>query len=133
MVFYDTREEAIAAGYRGCLRCHSAEYQFQPQWLTDMVAHLHDHLDQKLSMSDLEELTGKHRSTITERFSQQYGSSPLDYHREVKLEAAKHRILQGEDYRDVAFGLGYDSLSGFRSAFKDYFQTTPGQIQEVVE
>jgi len=129
--FVTTRAEAEAAGFRGCLRCHAAELQFQPPWLTDVVDFLHNHLEQKITMTDLEQLTDRHRSTISQHFLAQYGTTPLTYLRDLRLEAARSRIAQGQDYREVAFTLGYSSVSGFRSAFKTYFDTTPGQIREV--
>ena len=126
--FYSSREEAEAAGYRGCLRCYSAEYQYQPGWLTKLITYLNDHLELKLTMEDLERLTQRHRSTISAHFAQSYGMTAMEYYRRLKLEAAKNRIEDGQDYRDVAFALGYQSISGFRSAFKSYFNTTPGKI-----
>ena len=126
--FYETRKEAEQAGYRGCLRCYSAEYSYQPPWLTDLVEFLHNHLEKKLTMSDLERFTQRHRSTVSAHFTQQYGMTAMDYFRRLKMDTARNRILEGEDYRDVAFSLGYSSISGFRSAFKRCFSHTPGQI-----
>ena len=49
VVFYGSREEAIAAGLRGCLRCKSQKYpDILPQWLFDVLFYMREHRDTKL-------------------------------------------------------------------------------------
>ena len=128
--FFDTRKEALSNGYRGCKRCNSAEIQFRPPWIEELLEFFHNSLSEKILMDDLESKLGRHRSTITSVFQRYYSQTPLSYFRKLKMEAARARIMRGKDYREVAFSLGYESISGFRSAYKRTFGLTPGQKVE---
>jgi AraC family transcriptional regulator of adaptative response/methylated-DNA-[protein]-cysteine methyltransferase len=130
ITFFDTMDEALNNGFRGCQRCHSASRGLRPTWLLDAIAYLTDNIDKSLVMQDLESYTGKHRTTILKEFKKYYHHSPMQYFRQLKMDAARNRIMKGEDYRDVAFGLGYESISGFRTSFKKSFGVTPGSVSK---
>ena len=46
--FYETKDEALNAGYRGCKRCYSANWPFNdPNWLNDIVLYMKSNLMKK--------------------------------------------------------------------------------------
>jgi AraC family transcriptional regulator of adaptative response/methylated-DNA-[protein]-cysteine methyltransferase len=127
--FFDTKEEAMEAGYRGCKRCRSAKYpENDPDWFIDLVEHLKSDLTVKLKSGELESICGKPIATIRRYFQSNYGLTPAQYQRKQILLRAKEKIKGGSDYRDVAFELGYESISGFRDAFLQQFGKNPGEI-----
>ena len=51
------------------------------------------------------------------------------YSRARRLGAALGRIKGGEGVARAAFDSGYDSLSGFQDAFRQYFGATPTSLE----
>jgi len=128
VVFYQTREEAIAAGLRGCRRCKSQQYpNVLPGWLFDVLARMRDRRDEKLSEQQLMLMTGVEISTVRRYFKAEMGSTPLAFHRRVRLQLARQLLEHGSDYLSVTYACGYESASGFRDAFIREFGITPGR------
>jgi AraC family transcriptional regulator of adaptative response/methylated-DNA-[protein]-cysteine methyltransferase len=131
VVFYLTREEAIAAGLRGCKRCRSERYpDVLPEWLYALLAHMRQHRAERLTEQKLIRLTGADISTVRRYFHSHLGATPLAFHRKIRLQYARQLILEGHDYLTAAFECGYESASGFRDAFKQLYGITPGSLYE---
>lgn len=128
VVFYATREEAIAAGLRGCLRCKSQKYpDVLPEWLFEVLSFMHSHRDTKLNEQQLMQITGVEISTVRRYFKLHVGMTPLAFHRRIRLQYARQLIETGSDYLSVAYACGYESASGFRDAFIRQFGQPPGR------
>jgi AraC family transcriptional regulator of adaptative response/methylated-DNA-[protein]-cysteine methyltransferase len=127
VVFYRTREEAIAAGLRGCRRCKSQQFpDVLPRWLGDVLAYMRKHRDEKLDERQLMQMTGVEISTVRRYFKTHIGVTPLAFHRRIRLQYARQLLEAGGNYLSVAFACGYESASGFRDAFIRQFGETPG-------
>jgi AraC family transcriptional activator of pyochelin receptor len=60
-------------------------------------------------------------------FREIYGSTIFGYLRELRLNKAKALLDDGTmNVTEVAYEVGYSSLSYFTKAFRDYFGTAPG-------
>ena len=128
--FYATREEAIAAGLRGCMRCKSETYpDVLPQWLKTVLKYMRDHTDERLNELRLIQMTKVDISTIRRYFKAHLGLTPLAFHRIIRLNYALRLLEQGSDYLNAAYACGYQSVSGFREAFIRQFGKTPGRIR----
>jgi len=129
--FYETREEAIAAGLRGCRRCRSERYpDVLPDWLHGVLSYMKNHRAERLTERDLIRLTGADISTVRRYFLTHVGVTPLAFHRRIRLQFARQLILGGADVLSAAFECGYESSSGFREAFTRQFGVTPGSLYE---
>ena len=127
--FYLTREEAIAAGLRGCKRCKSQNYpDTLPAWLDSVLGYMTDHQTERLNETKLMQMTGVDISTVRRYFKNQLQTTPLAFHRKLRLDHARRLIESGSDYLNAAFECGYESSSGFREAFMRQFGHTPGRI-----
>jgi len=129
VVFYPTREEAIAAGLRGCKRCKSEKYpDVLPSWLHSMLNFMRENQTERLSESKLIQMTGVDISTVRRYFKTHLGMTPLAFHRKIRLNYARRLIESGQDYLSVAYECGYESASGFGEAFKRQFGKPPGRF-----
>jgi AraC family transcriptional regulator of adaptative response/methylated-DNA-[protein]-cysteine methyltransferase len=128
VVFYGSREEAIAAGLRGCRRCRSESFpDILPDWLHRLLREMKNNPDLRLTEQDLIRVTGVDVSTVRRYFREHLKTTPLAFHRRIRLEHARHLIEAGVSYIQAGFECGYESPSGFRSAFKQAFGKTPGE------
>jgi AraC family transcriptional regulator of adaptative response/methylated-DNA-[protein]-cysteine methyltransferase len=125
--FYSTREEAIAAGLRGCRRCHSESYpDVLPAWVKTLVSYMRRNRTERLTEQRLRDIAGVDITTIRRYFHTHLGTTALAFHRTVRLRYAKELIDSGADYLSAAFECGYESSSGFRSAFVRQYGHPPG-------
>lgn len=127
--FFPTREQAIAAGLRGCKRCKSATYpDVLPDWYHSALKYMKENQSEKLDENKLMRLTGAEITTLRRTFCKRLGMTPLAFHRQLRLERAKELIENGSDYLNAGFDCGWESSSGFREAFEKQFGITPGRI-----
>lgn len=127
--FYDSREEAIAAGLRGCKRCKSNTYpDVLPEWLPGLIAYMTEHKKERLSEQTLMEIAGVDISTIRRHFNNHLNITPLAFHRKLRLNHARQLIENGSDYLSAAYECGWESSSAFREAFDSQFGFPPGRI-----
>jgi AraC-like DNA-binding protein len=82
---------------------------------------------------DLVELArsvGLSRSKLHHNFRAIYGTTPFDYLRDRRLEKAKIFLDEGNmDVTEVAYTVGYSSLSHFAKVFRQYFGTPPSNYR----
>ena len=129
VVFFNTREEAIAFGLRGCKRCKSELFpNVLPNWLPTVINQMKNNPNGKLDEDKLTGMSGTDISTIRRYFKDHVGMSPMAFHRKLRLEHAKKLIQSGDDYFSAGYDIGYESSSGFREAFKKEFGTSPGSL-----
>lgn len=131
VIFYESREEAIAAGLRGCKRCAAERYpDYLPPWLHRVLHYMHDNRQERLNEMQLIKLSGVDISTIRRYFKHHLQATPLSFHRRIRLNFAREMIEQGHDYMSACFECGYESVSGFRDAFMKQFGKPPGAFYE---
>ncbi len=129
VVFYAAREDAIAAGLRGCKRCRSEKFpDVLPEWLHAVLKYMGNHLGERLNEDRLIRMTGVDISTVRRYFKNHLQTTPLAFHRRQRLLYARRLIETGESYMDAAFECGYESVSGFREAFSKQFGKPPGRF-----
>ncbi|MFH2055470.1 MAG: Ada metal-binding domain-containing protein [bacterium] len=129
VTFFSTREEAIAAGLRGCKRCRSAQFpDVLPEWLHRVLDFMRTHPRERLTESALAAQAKVDISTIRRHFRQVLGITPLAFHRRLRLQEARQLLAAGQDYLTAAFECGFESASGFRDAFTKEFGVPPGRI-----
>lgn len=124
--FFESREEAIAFGLRGCKRCKSEKYpDVLPLWLHSVVRFMKDNRDKRLNETMLSKFTGTNISTVRRYFNNHVGMTPLAFHRKLRLGYACELLQSGQDQFTAALEIGYESSSGFRDAFIKEFGVIP--------
>lgn len=127
--FFSSVGEAVRAGYRPCKRCRPENYNgAPPEWVAMLMARAKD----RMSGADLRGL-GIAPEKARRWFRRNYGMTFAAWQRGLRLSTAYTQIRRGEDLDDVILGNGFESHSGFRSAFGKVFETTPRKAAECLK
>ena len=85
-------------------------------------------LEQAPGLGQLAKAVGMCRSKLHQCFQQVHGCTPFEYLRDRRLETAARLLAQGEmNVTEVAYAVGYLSLSHFTKVFAGHFGILPGQ------
>jgi AraC family transcriptional regulator of adaptative response/methylated-DNA-[protein]-cysteine methyltransferase len=123
--FFSGPSEALAAGYRPCLRCKPLEVGGAlPQWVRTLLDRVDSAPDRRLSDKALRGL-GTDPVAARRFFRKRFGMTFQTYCRHRRLGEAVQHIKQGATLDATALEHGYESLSGFRDAFTKTFGKPP--------
>lgn len=124
--FFESGDEALAAGYRPCLRCRPLETNgTAPPWLDPLLAEVERDPRRPWTDADLA-ARGLRPEAVRRWFRRRFGRTFHDYARSRRLSAAVGTLQQGVPVTDAAFDHGYESLSGFNDAIRNLIGTSPG-------
>lgn len=130
--FFETSEQARKAGFRPCKRCRSDLIDYQPmkQIAEDVKCKIEKvYREQADLCKKLNEvgITGRRLADI---FKDEYGMTPKAYADHLRLAEAK-RLLKDTDKKviDIAYSVGFGSLSAFYSFFKKEEKITPSEYR----
>ncbi|MFK8161973.1 MAG: bifunctional transcriptional activator/DNA repair enzyme AdaA [Lewinella sp.] len=125
VVFYSTFEETEAAGFRPCKVCRpGAPSDWTPEYITQTLNLLEPFPEEKISDALLRQ-HGISPASVRRWFLQRHGMTFHAFQRTQRMLMAKEAIRQGKQVTEVAFNSGYESLSGFGTAFKNVIGESP--------
>ncbi len=128
VVFLPSKKEAVSAGFRGCKRCRSEFFPYvQPEWWVKALEVMQKDITRKITENELAGIARVDISTIRRYFKTYMETTPMAFHRKLRLEYARTLIDQGNDYLTTAYECGFESASGFRDAFIKQYGYTPGK------
>jgi AraC family transcriptional regulator of adaptative response/methylated-DNA-[protein]-cysteine methyltransferase len=126
VVFFGNMGEAVAAGYRPCKRCQPELANGKPpEWIAPLVERAAGATEQRISASEMRRL-GIAPERARRWFQRNYGMTFAAWQRGLRLSRAFTEIRRGAALDDVILGNGFESHSGFRSAFAKTFGAAPG-------
>lgn len=127
--FYLTREDALAAGLRGCKRCRSDRFpDVLPDWVKHLIVFMRENRTERITEQTLVAEAGVDITTIRRHFKAQLGMTPLAFNRRQRLSYGKQLIESGMDCLNAGYECGFESSSGFRTAFARQFGKPPGEF-----
>lgn len=130
VVFFKNKEKAKNFGLRGCKRCRSEFFpNTEPTWFSILLKLLESKKNQRVSLKEMERITGVQISTINRYFKEYLLTTPSAFHRSIRLKEARKLLILGVDIGDIPYMTGFNSLSGFRSAFFNVYKQNPGDIK----
>lgn len=122
--FFHLPAEAVAAGFRPCLRCHPDQQQV-PSPRTELVEqvrqYIESHMDTPLRLADLGAQFHISPYHLQRTFKQVTGLSPRQYAESLRLEQFKTRLQDGEPVTSALYNAGYQSSSSV-------YERTPMQL-----
>ncbi len=128
--FFADGKAAMFAGYRPCRRCRPLESGSKP---TPLVERLRKAVESspagRLSDADLGAM-GIDPSTARRQFKKHFGMTFHAYHRASRMGHALHRVRAGGPVIEAQLDGGYESGSGFRSAFARLFGAPPAHASQ---
>lgn len=90
------------------------------------IAWLSANYAKPLRMEDLAEITRMGVSTLHHQFRALAGMSPLQFQKQLRLRAARERMLKDRlDATSAAYEVGYESVSQFNREYSRYFGQPP--------
>lgn len=119
--FFATAREALAAGFRPCLRCKPMEApEATPKWVRETIRAAET--SEGLRLSDAQvRARGVDPTRLRRWFKQHHGMTFQAYLRMRRVGIALGAMKNGTQLTEAGLASGYESLSGFREAVK---QTT---------
>lgn len=129
--FYGSARDALLAGYRPCKRCRPLEPRgVVPAWLRPLLAEVEREPSRRWRDADLRE---RNLDPVRVRrwFQAHHGMTFHAYQRARRLGLALGRMRNGGDMSRAAYEHGYESLSGFREAFRNLAGAPPGRGRAV--
>ena len=100
-----------------------------PEGIKKLLKYLEEDPSVKVKDADLREM-GLEPNQVRRWFLKKYRQTFHAYQRMYRANTAFQRIQSNENVSDVAFGSGYDSLSGFNQMFKNIIGTSPQNSKE---
>ena len=91
-----------------------------------VIAWLRSNYTKPLRVDKLAEVAGMGVSTLHHHFRALTAMSPLQYQKQLRLVAARERMLvEGIDAASAAFEVGYERASQFNREYKRFFGQPP--------
>lgn len=129
--YFAAPSEALFAGFRPCLRCRPMEIDPLPSWAAELVRELDAQPEKRIRAADLR-ARGIDPGAARRLFLKRFGMTFSAYTRARRLGNALASLRNAGTVDDAALGYGWESHSGFRTAFAKTFGTTPARSRELV-
>ena len=126
--FFGTTRECLAAGFRPCKRCKPLHPLGEtPDWLESLLDKVNQAPHQRWSDADLRS-EGMEPARVRRWFKKHHGITFHAFLRSRRLANAMGQIHSGDqNATGAALASGYQSLSGFNEAFRNWFGKSPGK------
>jgi AraC family transcriptional regulator, regulatory protein of adaptative response / methylated-DNA-[protein]-cysteine methyltransferase len=123
--FFQSAEEARAAGFRACLRCKpGAPVGGDP--LDEIRRHIEKNIDRAVPLAELGRVAGLSPFTVQRQFKREMGVSPLAYQRALRAASLRGALKEGASVTDAIYNAGFGSSS--RAYESAQLGMTPGRF-----
>ena len=129
--FFESPEDAEAAGYRACHRCEprSGAGTVTQRRIQRALAYIGEHLDERITLEQLGRAVGLSPFHLQRRFKEAVGVSPREYQDAQRLAAMKARLQDGMSVGSAVWDAGYGSSRGAYDSAAGGLGMTPGEYR----
>ena len=125
VLFYETPQEALQNGFRPCKICKPMEPEGTcPNEIKSLIDELNKNPFLRITDNDLKKRNIE-PSYVRRWFKKHHSMTFHSYQKLLRINKAYNQIKGGNSVTGTAFGIGYDSLSGFNHSYKDIFGESP--------
>ena len=131
--FFDTAEQARAAGFRPCKRCRSDLLDYQPikEIAEEAKRLLEDSFRKKCELNQKLQHMGVSKRRMVKIFKDEYGVTMFEYMDKLRLAEAKRLLSDTNDeIVDIAYTIGFGGLSSFYRFFKNNTGLSPAAYRK---
>lgn len=126
--FFANAQGALLAGYRPCRRCRPlTPAGHPPDDIAGLIEAVEREPERRWRDEDIR-ARGLEPARVRRWFQKHHGMTFHAFARARRLGTALGQIRAGDDATGAAFDHGYESLSGFREAFRKLFGEPPGRV-----
>jgi len=122
--FFDTGQEALAAGYRPCLRCKPDEVGRDREAVAKAVK-LIEAAENPLTLDEVAGAVGYAPHHFQRIFKRDLGVSPAEYARGLRNQRTQTALKANGRVTDAVYDAGYSGPSSFYSDAKERLGMTP--------
>lgn len=109
------------------------KYIDQSAFIQSIKEYLSNHIDEKLTISDICLTFGFSQTTLMKKFSRETGQSIIDYFTGLKIAEAKRLIrTSSKSFSEIAEALGFSSANYFSRVFRAKEGITPTEYSKSV-
>ena len=108
------------------------EESFEKEEFSDIIKYMYAHIDENIQVEHLAEMAHFHPNYFIRAFKQKFGSSPIKFFNQLKLERAKE-LLQNTDksMSEVAAEIGINDMSYFSRFVKQQTGLSPSEYRSI--
>ncbi|WP_459558453.1 bifunctional transcriptional activator/DNA repair enzyme AdaA [Lacunimicrobium album] len=127
-LFSESIGDCLEWGFRPCLRCQPMQPMGTPEPVVEALTRALFQDDERRWREEDVVSMGFDPSTVRRAFKRHYGISFLEMARMTRLKRGVERLTQGGKVIDAQLEAGFDSASGFRTAFAKIMGVSPSQL-----
>lgn len=97
----------------------------EPGYFLRAEAHIRGHLSRSIGLGELATVSGASERSLQQAFRQYRATSPLEYSRDVRLDAARGALLHGAGVTEAALEFGFTHFGRFAQSYAARFGEKP--------
>ncbi len=127
VVFFDSRDAAVAAGFRACKRCQTDE-RTEPK-IEAIEQYIRDNAAEPLTLTDLSRVAGWSPTYLQRRFKASVGVSPKQFQEAIRMQLFKSTVRQSDAVTPAMYDVGFGSSSRLYERADAGLGMTPAQYR----
>lgn len=129
--FFDTLPQAIAAGFRPCLRCRPhTSTNASDTYIAEAMRYLQANSDRMVPLNELALVVRLSPAHLQRRFTEVVGVSPRIFAERLRTKRLHAALTSGESATDAVYTAGFSSPSRAHAGAAQHLGMTPVQLRK---
>ena len=105
---------------------HDGEHDL-PEYLRRAEAHIRAQAGRRVGMDELVAVAGAGERALQQAFQRHCGCSPSDFSRNIRLDAARAALVEGQNVTEAALAFGFNHFGRFAQSYLARFGEKPSE------